>query len=525
MLRTSIITRVLVAVFTVVTAFAAALAYNVSSQQRLVAQLARINDGYVPISRRLEDLGREVRSFARVVSNKDPVVLRQSMRASMALFPFPERIEQQLESLREQLTGLSDTQLSEDEDGFVSNTYAVAELLSLENRELAVMADELLLLLDEVAPRIDPLHTELSSRITAFEKRVDDLGSVVERRTDAAVDRVRAAQRRSMVRVGYVSLGAVFIALISVLLIRRSLRPIRQLTGLATQLKEGDYQFPPIEAGRDEIGVLAREFTGMADAIRDRDGLLRRQKDELEDAYRALVEAQRAQVQAERLAAVGEISSRITHELRNPLSSIGLNVEMLVDELENDGRDGDGVEMLRAIEREVQRLTELTDRYLSMTRTDAERRVDAALGDLVDDVAGQLQPELERAGIGLEHEAADGVSVRVDPAQLRQVLINLVQNSVGAIRSTRDAGGRIRIRVTAHDEHALCRIEDDGPGIDAAIAGQVFEPFVTNREGGTGLGLSISRRIVEDHDGELRAGTSDELGGAAFELRLPRTRV
>jgi signal transduction histidine kinase len=300
------------------------------------------------------------------------------------------------------------------------------------------------------------------------------------------------------------------------------LRPIRQLTGLATQLKEGDYQFPPIEAGRDEIGVLAREFTGMADAIRDRDGLLRRQKGELEDAYRALVEAQRAQVQAERLAAVGEISSRITHELRNPLSSIGLNVEMLVDELEHDGREGDAVEMLRAIEREVQRLTELTDRYLSMARTDAERRVDATLGDLVDDVAGQLRPELERAGVRLDRDAAADLSVHVDPAQLRQVLINLVQNSVGAIRSAGARGGRIRIQVTGGETHACCRIEDDGPGIEVAIADQVFEPFVTSREGGTGLGLSISRRIVEDHGGELSAGTSTELGGASFEIRLPR---
>ena len=95
----------------------------------------------------------------------------------------------------------------------------------------------------------------------------------------------------------------------------------------------------------------------MADAIRERDGRLRNQNIALEEAYGALLDAQRAQVRAERLAAIGEVSSRITHELRNPLSSLGLNVEMLADELPEGGSAEEARALLAAIEGELQRLT------------------------------------------------------------------------------------------------------------------------------------------------------------------------
>ena len=97
----SIITRVVAAVLIVITAFSAALAYNAVSQRRLVADLTRINQGYVPIARLLDDLSEELRSFARVLSSRDPQTLRQSIRASQALFPIQDRADAQLEALHD----------------------------------------------------------------------------------------------------------------------------------------------------------------------------------------------------------------------------------------------------------------------------------------------------------------------------------------------------------------------------------------------------------------------------------------
>lgn len=517
----SIITRVVVAVLTVITAFSVALAYNAGAQRRLVAELARINQGYVPLARQLDDLAGELRSFSRVLTSRDPATLRQSLRASMALFPVQERVDAHLDVLRDHLDAMLEEELGEDERGFVSNVRAVIEVLSLEGAELGVLVEELLTSLDESPPRLEPSYGELGSNLIALEKRVDDLSNVVDDRTDSAVTRIQSSERDILFRVVLVSAFAALFALLVVILIRRSLAPITTLTAMATRFKEGDYRAEPIAAGNDEIGVLAEEFTGMAEAIRARDTLLRRQKAELEEAYAALVEAQRAQVQAERLAAVGELSARVTHELRNPLSSIGLNAEMLADELRSDAPPtADAREMIGAIEREVARLTELTERYLSMARSDSPRRAPVDLAALVRDVVSTRAAEHARDRVRVDVDAPDSLVIDADEPQLRQVLINLLRNAVQALGDS-DGDRSVRVTVTGDGDEATCVVEDSGPGIDAPESESVFEPFVTGRPDGTGLGLSISRRIARRHGGELRVAPRGALGGAAFEMTLP----
>ena len=242
--------------------------------------------------------------------------------------------------------------------------------------------------------------------------------------------------------------------------------------------------------------------------------------DELEAAYAALIEAQRAQVQAERLAAVGELSSRVTHELRNPLSSISLNVEMLAEELSADGAETEAREMLGAIEREVTRLTELTERYLSLARADEPRREPVDVSALIREILDRQSAELRQASVRVELVANSPIVAPVDESQVHQVIVNLVRNAIQAL-GLGDGERALRVTVAATTEHVVCSVEDSGPGIEPEMQDSLFEAFATSRAGGTGLGLSISRRIARQHGGELSAGWSDALGGARFELRLP----
>lgn len=516
----SIITRVLVAVLTVITAFSAALAYSASEQRRLVAQMTRVNQGYVPIARQLDALEEEVRTFGRVLTNPDPSALRQSIRASMALAPANDRIELALTDLRAHLDATLSDAADDDERAFLSNVRRVADDLSEENTALTAALGRLLQKLEATPPQVEPLYSEIGARVIAFERRVGDLAEVVDRRTDAAIDEVRRAEGEILVRVVAVSLAATLFALIVVLIIGRSLAPIRALTALASRFKHGDYTHEPIDAGNDEIGTLAAEFSSMATAIEERDGILRRQKAQLEEAYAALLDAQRAQVQSERLAAVGEISARVTHELRNPLSSIGLNVEMLDDELRTSlpqDSGGEARQMLGAIEREVARLTELTERYLSMARSDAPRRDSCDLVALSADVVDQQRATAERAGVQLEVEG-DAVQASVDAPQIRQVLINLIRNAIQAMEGRAD--GAVRVLVTGGEDQVQIAVEDNGPGVSDDLAETLFEPFVTGKRDGTGLGLSISRTIARSHGGDLCV-TQAPSGGARFELTLP----
>ena len=499
----SIITRVVFAVLTVITAFSIALAYNASAQGRLLAELARVNQGFVPISRQLDTVKEEIRSFGRVLTNRDPSALRQSVRASMALFPFTERVEDDLTALREHLDQMLATELTTAERGFITNVRGTTVLLSSESEELGELVDQLLLLLDEHPPRVEPTYGVLGARIIAFEKRVNDLGALVDQRTDDAVLRVAESERSILRRVITVSVVAALFATLVVILIGRSLAPIRALTRLATRLKEGDYRAEPIRAGNDEIGVLAGEFTSMAAAIRERDGILRRKNDELEAAYAALIEAQRAQVQAERLAAVGELSSRVTHELRNPLSSISLNVEMLAEELSADGAETEAREMLGAIEREVTRLTELTERYLSLARADEPRREPVDVSALIREILDRQSAELRQASVRVELVANSPIVAPVDESQVHQVIVNLVRNAIQAL-GLGDGERALRVTVAATTEHVVCSVEDSGPGVPMVLMS----------------GVTAARAVIEDDGGEPNGEYSAAEKGRSYDAEL-----
>jgi signal transduction histidine kinase len=216
---------------------------------------------------------------------------------------------------------------------------------------------------------------------------------------------------------------------------------------------------------------------------------------------------------AERAArgdALARMGAMVAHEIRNPLGVIRGAVELV------SARGGAALpqrdrEALGDVLGEVERLRRITEDFLDLAR---EPRIDAAPLDLAE-IAGEAvrgiastHPDLE---VSLQVPA---LAVRGDAVRLRQVLANLLLNAA-------QAGARaVEVRGEALDGTARLEIRDDGPGIDPAVRGRLFEVFATARRDGTGLGLAVSRRIVERHGGELRH-LPDVRPGATFELRLP----
>ncbi|MCB9534191.1 MAG: HAMP domain-containing histidine kinase [Myxococcales bacterium] len=195
---------------------------------------------------------------------------------------------------------------------------------------------------------------------------------------------------------------------------------------------------------------------------------------------------------------------------------------MLADELHRADVGDDARSMVDSIGREVARLAELTERYLSMARSDDPKREPTDVGALVDDAVRRLRAELLAEGVTASVVCDGTVQCSVDDPQLRQVVVNLVRNAVQALRGSEDKRIRVVVAPTA-GRGATVTVEDSGPGVQADMAARLFEPFVSGRDGGTGLGLSISRRIARRHGGDLTAGASLELGGAMFTLSLEPT--
>jgi nitrogen fixation/metabolism regulation signal transduction histidine kinase len=227
-------------------------------------------------------------------------------------------------------------------------------------------------------------------------------------------------------------------------------------------------------------------------------------------------------VESERLAAIGRIAAQITHEIRNPLSSVGLNIELLGDDIPflPENRQDEASAIVAAVGKEVERLTHITEGYLRYARLPAPQQTPGDVGDLLADLCAFYQSEAHQAGVMLELQIENQIpDVSYDTARLRQALLNLLRNAQEAAGK----GGTVRLiaqklpRETA--DGVRLSVEDSGSGITEETKARLFEPFFTTKKSGTGLGLTLTQEIVREHGASLHVGDSS-LGGAVFNIDL-----
>jgi nitrogen fixation/metabolism regulation signal transduction histidine kinase len=233
-------------------------------------------------------------------------------------------------------------------------------------------------------------------------------------------------------------------------------------------------------------------------------------------------------LQAERLAAIGRMAAHVTHEVRNPLSSMALNAEMLSDEVAALGEGArESSRLVHAIQREIDRLTGITEEYLRVARLPRPRLERDDLGALVSEATNFVAREMNAAGVQLTLSVADDLpAVMFDEAQVRQAILNLLRNAREAMESAQVSARRIVVRVRRGDEGrggVVLEVCDAGVGLaDEAIA-HLFELFYTTKERGTGLGLPLTREIIVAHGGSIHAdrAPAEDGGGARFTIWLP----
>lgn len=225
--------------------------------------------------------------------------------------------------------------------------------------------------------------------------------------------------------------------------------------------------------------------------------------------YRLDLEARQAK--AERLATYGQLVGSVGHELRNPLGVIETSLYVLRSRNDPDPKV---VKHLDRIASQVALANQIITQLLDLIRDRPLGRQPVPLDDVVREVAAAVtRPE------GARLELPQGPLPRLsgDPIQLRQVLVNLVDNALHAA----GPAGTVQVTVGHAGGTVELTIEDSGPGIDPSIKGRLFEPLVSTRPRGIGLGLALVKRIVDRHGGMVEAGRSTQLGGAKFTVRLP----
>ena len=268
---------------------------------------------------------------------------------------------------------------------------------------------------------------------------------------------------------------------------------------------------------------------------RQRD-LYRQTAESLEGTNRLLRRAQAEARRAERLAALGQLSAGLAHEIRNPLAVIKGSAEMLQQTLQPaaagtpeaalDASAAVANELAGYISSEVNRVNELVTRFLDFARPLRLERQKTALSALLDRALADAQERWPASPVQVERDYAPGLPpLALDATLVERAFANLAANAFEAMAEIAPGTARLRVRAAEDEEggEAGVRIEfaDSGPGVAAELREQIFNPFFTTKPSGVGLGLAIVAKIVDQHGGRLRL--AEDGHGARFQVFLPRS--
>jgi two-component system sensor kinase FixL len=224
-----------------------------------------------------------------------------------------------------------------------------------------------------------------------------------------------------------------------------------------------------------------------------------------------------------RLSTMGEMASGIAHELNQPLAALTSycgTAATLASSLPSSSPQL--VEILERAEKQAHRASQIVWHLREFLGKEDDHKEPVDIDLVIEGVIDFMKPELKSGQVKVEHHSdARGCRVMASKVQIEQVLVNLVMNSLEAINGSKNTTGHIVIQ--AHllpDDTIETTVTDNGPGIDADMAGTVFNPFHTSKPFGMGMGLSISRSIIENHDGKLWADEQYR-DGARFGFNLP----
>jgi two-component system, NtrC family, sensor kinase len=318
--------------------------------------------------------------------------------------------------------------------------------------------------------------------------------------------------------IGVVFLAVmVLAAVVSLRWARTIFGPIERMEATMRGVEGGDLQARVgAVAVDDEIGRLAQHLDRLL-------ATLQRWNAELDakvrERTRALEEAQGQLMRSEKLAAVGQLTASIAHEINNPIAVIQGNLDLVRTQLSPPAAAAVQAE-LRLIDEQVERMRLIVTQLLQFARPSEYAGYIAPVDTarVAEDCLVLVAHLLSKSGIEVRRDFQATRQPGINRNELQQVLVNLMVNAVHAM----PAGGVLGLRTRdVGDDGIAITVADTGPGLDAALMDQLFQPFVTRKKDGTGLGLWISRTLVQRYGGDLRAANRPD-GGAEFTVLLRR---
>jgi signal transduction histidine kinase len=324
-------------------------------------------------------------------------------------------------------------------------------------------------------------------------------------------------------------MGAVVLALMALAMAlaltwaRRIFAPIESMTHTMQMVEVGDLTARTRAADTgDEVGRLAAHLDRLLDTIDEKTRALQASHDELDrkvvERTRELQSAQAQLIKSEKLAAIGQLTAGIAHEVNNPIAVIQGNLDLVRDTLGNKARPVRAE--LKLIDEQIERMRLIVTRLLQYARPGEYAGYVEAVDpeQAIDDSLVLVQHLLSRTHVTVVREGRATRRAAVNRQELQQVLINGIVN---AIQAMPDGGTLTLSSRDAEDAQIEIDIADTGPGFPHALVTGGFRPFATTKKEGTGLGLWISKSLVERYGGDIRARNRDDGPGALLTVVLP----
>jgi signal transduction histidine kinase len=302
--------------------------------------------------------------------------------------------------------------------------------------------------------------------------------------------------------------SSVVAALLAFFYTRQIVKPVQHLVSGIDRIATGELRQRIQLVGKDEIGQLAERFNTMAARLQEIQNKLKR---------------------TERLETLGKLSSVLSHEIRNPLNSMVINMQLLRREFTKSRRDLKKMEHYhQVVASEIKRVDGLVSNFLLIAKPPKLEKTECKLAKLLDEMITVQMPNVLPRGIRVEREYADpNLTAFVDEKKLYQVFLNIFLNAVDAMQG----GGKIVVGVRKHlptsfgegeepEIMAAVSFRDTGKGIAPEDLNHIFDFYYSRKEKGTGIGLSLAQQIVEEHGGYIRVKSRIE-AGSEFTIYLP----
>ncbi len=293
------------------------------------------------------------------------------------------------------------------------------------------------------------------------------------------------------------SIGIILTYVIS----KRYTKPIDDLTKAALKVAQGDFTYRLNIKRKDEIGKIAESFNFMIQKLEEHKIMQQRLRE------------------AEHLAAIGQLSRSIAHEIRNPLNFINLSIDHLIEKLKRENEKAEEYsKLLHTMKGEIYRINNLVTEYLEYTRPLRLNKKSSSIVEIIDEVVSLIEKTAEEDKVAIYKDYEVDFILNVDVDLMKSCLLNVIKNSLHAMKESEIKN--LFIKTELFGDELLLSISDTGKGVPEELLDKIFEPFFSTKKGGLGLGLPLAKKVVEEHGGRIEFVSSPGKG-SKVKIYLP----